>query len=421
MHRLFRLSAFLRKEIAEIIRQPSLVVSLVIGPFLILLAFGAGLQPFDPPVRAAVVAEDGSALAEQVRTVAEAESDRLRIRSVTPDRAAALAALERGAVDVVLELPPDPIERVRSGERAEIVLHHRTVDPVENQALGLLAESAVSRLNRGVVRTVVARLQEGVADGTASLRGGEGEDVLADALGGPSGGPAEVIDVALDFTAVDADVLTSPFRAVLRRVIDAPLEPRDFYAPAVIVLLLQHMTVTFIGLSLVREDQQGALELFRVAPISALELLLGKYLAHLVVGGVVGALLTGLLVFGMGVPLVGGWAAVGGVLGLVLLTSIALGFVLALLARTDTQAVQYAMLVLLTSVFLGGFILGLDRFSEPVGLLAKALPATHGIGLLRTEMLGGADEAAAWRWLAGFALGLSAAAWFLLRRRMRTG
>ena len=34
-----RSSAFLRKEIVEIIRQPLLVLTLVLGPFLILLFF----------------------------------------------------------------------------------------------------------------------------------------------------------------------------------------------------------------------------------------------------------------------------------------------------------------------------------------------------------------------------------------------
>ena len=36
---LIRISAFLRKEIVEIMRQPMLVLTLVLGPFLILLFF----------------------------------------------------------------------------------------------------------------------------------------------------------------------------------------------------------------------------------------------------------------------------------------------------------------------------------------------------------------------------------------------
>jgi ABC-2 type transport system permease protein len=39
---LIRISAFLRKELFEVSRQPRLLATLVGGPFLILLIFGAG-------------------------------------------------------------------------------------------------------------------------------------------------------------------------------------------------------------------------------------------------------------------------------------------------------------------------------------------------------------------------------------------
>ena len=39
--------AFVRKEIAEILRQPRLIMLLVIGPFSLLLLFGAGYRNQD--------------------------------------------------------------------------------------------------------------------------------------------------------------------------------------------------------------------------------------------------------------------------------------------------------------------------------------------------------------------------------------
>ena len=41
---LIRISAFLSKEIFEIMRQPMLLVTLVLGPFLILFFFGIGFR-----------------------------------------------------------------------------------------------------------------------------------------------------------------------------------------------------------------------------------------------------------------------------------------------------------------------------------------------------------------------------------------
>ena len=53
-----------------------------------------------------------------------------------------------------------------------------------------------------------------------------------------------------------------------------------FFAPAVLALVLQHMGVTLTALSLVRERLSGAMDIFRVAPVRALEILIGKYLAY---------------------------------------------------------------------------------------------------------------------------------------------
>ena len=57
---LIRISAFLRKEIVEILRQPRLVLTLILGPFLILLLFGLGYYVQAQPVRAIFVIEPGS-------------------------------------------------------------------------------------------------------------------------------------------------------------------------------------------------------------------------------------------------------------------------------------------------------------------------------------------------------------------------
>lgn len=52
--------AFVRKELVEIIRQPRLVLTLILGPFLILLVFGLGYLAAPPPLEMLVVAPAGS-------------------------------------------------------------------------------------------------------------------------------------------------------------------------------------------------------------------------------------------------------------------------------------------------------------------------------------------------------------------------
>jgi ABC-2 type transport system permease protein len=132
--------------------------------------------------------------------------------------------------------------------------------------------------------------------------------------------------------------------------------------------------------------------------------------------------LVGLLVVGLGVPMLGSWTLLAVGVAAALLAAIGLAFVVALTARSDSQAVQYAMLVLLASIFFSGFILSLDRSVPAVTLVASALPATHAIRLLRGIMLrGSAMPGVLLATLAGFAAALLAGSWLMLRRRLARG
>jgi ABC-type transport system involved in cytochrome c biogenesis ATPase subunit len=102
-----------------------------------------------------------------------------------------------------------------------------------------------------------------------------------------------------------------------------------------------------------------------------------------------------------------------------LVATLGIGFVISLISKTDTQAVQYSKIVLLTSVFFSGFILGLETLWRPVRIISWALPATYGILMLRNIMLSG--DPLAWGvffQLAVIGVGLFVLAWVLLRRSM---
>jgi ABC-2 type transport system permease protein len=227
----------------------------------------------------------------------------------------------------------------------------------------------------------------------------------------------EAADAAVTLEPV---VVVRPFVSETENVLRQVVGVNDYFAPAAIALLLQHMVLTFAAMGLVADRSLGLFEVFRVGPIGAGPVLIGKYVAYLLVGGAVGAALVASVVYGLDVPLRGdvGWVAVG--LALLMAASIGFGMVLSLLARTETQAVQYAMLALLAGLFFGGFFLDLDAFRYPVKLLSWALPVTYGVRLLRDVMLRGIEPAD------GDLIGLGATtvvfglvAWLLMARRLR--
>jgi ABC-2 type transport system permease protein len=225
-----------------------------------------------------------------------------------------------------------------------------------------------------------------------------------------------------EFLDIDPRVLISPFRSQTQSIAEIVPSIADYFAPAVIVLLLQHLAVTFAALSMVREHQLGTMELFFVSPLSPLEILLGKYLSYLIFGGVLALVLFLLITFGLGALVLGSWLDIALVIAALLFTSIGVGFVISLLSQTDIQAVQYSMIVLLTSVFFSGFMLSLGALWQPVRAISWSLPATYGIVLLRDIMLRGSPlSAPTILQLLLMGIAIFVAAWVLLRRTMVHG
>jgi ABC-2 type transport system permease protein len=184
-------------------------------------------------------------------------------------------------------------------------------------------------------------------------------------------------------------------------------------------LILQHLAVTLIALSLVRERTSGVIELFRVAPVSPVEVLAGKVLAFALLGSVIAGTSIALLVGVLHVPMLADPGALVLTIGLLLLASLGLGLFIAVVSDSERQTVQLSLLLLLASVFFSGFVIAIDEFTAPVRTLAFALPVTHGIRLLQDLMLRGSTthawELAALVLIAGVTL---VASWIGLRSSM---
>lgn len=220
---------------------------------------------------------------------------------------------------------------------------------------------------------------------------------------------------------VPPEVAIAPLAVETRDLARVKSDIIAFFAPAMLALILQHTAVSLGALALVRERLAGTFDLYTVAPTSGLQLLLGKYLAYGVFVLVIGAaMLAALLSPLLGVPLFGSPWRLALALALLSLASIGLGFLLSLLATSERQAVQFAMLALLGVVFFSGIALPLDALVQPATALSFVLPATYGVSLLQDVMLRGLPgETPFILALTAMAGGLFVACLALLHWRMR--
>ena len=428
---LIRISSFISKELTEILRQPRLVLTLVFGPFLIMFLFGLGYPEQNRTLRTTFVAEDPSILQGNTELFTGSASPAIADQDIETDKELALAKLALNQTDLVIVIPQNALETVQNNQQAVFTIYHNEVDPFQIAYINSVARIYVDDVNRRLLQDVTEQGQANAGDLQTSL-----EDAIAKTQAlkqavppGDTSTAEQVAELETDLTTANeqlttfrslgSSVLVNPFNADTTPLSDIIFTPTEFFAPAVIVLLLQHLSITFAALSIVRERRSGIIELFRVAPISAFATLIGKVLSYLLFEILLAGVITFLAVWLLKVPMFGQWTSYALAVVVLLFTSLGVGFFISLISQTDTQAVQYSMLLLLASIFFSGFFLDLRLMWEPMKILAWSLPATYGIRMLQDIMLRGATAPVlVLQGLALIGAALFLINWLILRKRM---
>ncbi len=515
VHGLVRKSSFVGKELTEVRRQPRLLLSLVLGPFLILFLFGVGYQASQGDIKTIVVLPPDSTLSTDIEQYRDAFAPPFTLDQVTKNRDEARQRLLNREVGVVAYFPQDAYNTVASGRRATLQIDYNEINPLQSQWLQYYAYVQTNELNK---RVLVEVLKGASGDGQqqavetknlADTMGSEATALEADlaannregALGhirnlrqaneraqGNLLSTAQVLGGVALFTGVEEPQKTpqgqalSNSQSAIARIGDnlnriegavqsgrvgpderrlagevrqsagtigqsaeqlklippeiavSPFESKSanlstiqpdfvtFYAPAVIALLIQHIAVTLTALTLVRERLLGSVELFRVSPTSATEITAGKYISYFLLTTVLGLILAAVMHFGLGTPILGGYGLFAASAVLLIVASLSFGFFISAVSNSESQAVQLSMLVLLASVFFGGFFLGLESLAYYVRVVSYALPVTYGIKALQAVMLRGEQpEPYTLAALGGIAFGLFVISTLLFRRQLKRG
>lgn len=483
---IIRVSSFLSKEIREILRQPWLVVRLILGPFLILLLVGLGYSNHARVMRTLfVVPSNEPQVGPLVEKYATSLGPQIQYLGETTNQEEALQRLRLGQVDLVVVYPPHAYQTVKNGSQASLVVYHNEIDPTQVQYVDQLGRVYVAELNRRILAQFAAqakqdstnaksnlqqarssadnakaaaaagdnqRAQQELAQANSSLNqatsllgamglimGGVGQGlggapaITPDTLPatgsdqGPVDTRAQAVSNNLDrmdqqlaeFQNVPPDVMVSPLATETKSIAAFTPSFVIFYAPGVLALILQHVAISLASLALVREKVFGAVELFRVAPITAFEIMFGKYGSYMLFVGILGAILTVSMIYLLGVPLLGAvwWLVL--TVALLIFASLGFGFGISATSGTDSQAVQASMLVLLASMFFSGFVFPLLQILVPVRYIGYLLPVTYGIIMLQDVMLKGIPPP--WYFLAalgGMGVLLFIFSWWRYRRTM---
>jgi ABC-2 type transport system permease protein len=199
------------------------------------------------------------------------------------------------------------------------------------------------------------------------------------------------------------------------------LESRWFIVPGIVALLTQVVTMMVTALSVAREREEGTFDQLLVTPMRPIDILLGKSIPGLLIGGVEATVIITAGILWFAVPLRGGFVALYLGLSLFLLSVIGIGLMISSLSVTQQQALLGTFLFIVPSTILSGFATPIANMPPLIQDLTYLNPMRYFLIVVRSVFLEGASTRSLtsqyWPMLVIGLATLAAAGW-LFRRRL---
>jgi ABC-2 type transport system permease protein len=343
-----RLGGIVWKEFVQLRRDPMALTLMLFIPVALLFIFGYAINT-DVKHLPTVVLDQSRDVEAQVLLEAFANSQYFDLKYRARAHAEVTALIDTGRAKVGIVVPPDFAERLRGRGGAAVQVIVDASDPQ-------VAASAVNAATAlGLARSVELL--------TPPVAGGQVDRVRG---------------------------LEVRIRAWYNQ------ESALFIVPGLIGALLMQTTITIMAVAIVRERERGTLEALIVSPLRRWEIMLGKIIPNLLVayGQMTLALATAHYVFG--VPIRGSLALLYALSALFMMGTLGIGIYMSTIARTIPQAMQMSMLAILPSVYLSGLLFPLEGMPEPAQYLARILPITYFLRIVRGIVLKGIGLAELW-------------------------
>jgi ABC-2 type transport system permease protein len=191
--------------------------------------------------------------------------------------------------------------------------------------------------------------------------------------------------------ALAAQQSTAALEVVVHRLYNPEGITQYNIVPGLLGVILQLTMVMMTSMALTREVERGTMENLLAMPASSLEIMLGKVLPYLAVGGVQVVVVLTAAKFLFNVPFVGSLTLLLVSILIFVLALVLLGYAFSTLARTQMQAMQLTFFFFLPSLLLSGFMFPFRGMPPWAQALGEIFPLTHFLRIIRAVMLKGAD------------------------------
>ena len=174
------------------------------------------------------------------------------------------------------------------------------------------------------------------------------------------------------------------------------LESRNYYIPGVVGMIVMLVTLLLTAMAIVKEKEIGTIEQLIVSPLQPFELILGKFIPFAVVGIIDVAVVTGVAIFALKVPVHGNlWLLFAGSC-LFILNTLGLGLLISTHSRTQQEALMSMFMVAQPMMFLSGFIFPIANMPKIVQAATLINPLRYYLVIIRGIFLKGSTFDILW-------------------------
>ena len=346
---LTRTWAVLAKEFIQVTRDRLTYAMILAMPIIQLLLFGYAINDDPRNLPTIVLDLDQSAFSRSVLGAMES-SGYFDIDQVARSQGDLDRALARGEAQFAVLIPADFTRRVVRGDEATLLVEADAADP-----------SATS-------------------GALAALQGLPAQALARELTGPLARSPAPGV----------------PFEVVVHRRYNPENVTAYNIVPGLLGVILSMTLVMMTSLGMARERERGTMESLLATPARPLEVMIGKLAPYVLVGAIQAAVFLVLARLLFQVPMAGGWGALILGLSLFIMGSLALGFLISTVSKTQLQAMQMSFFYILPSVLLSGFMFPFRGMPDWAQWIGTAIPVTHFLRVVRGSLLKGVGVTDAW-------------------------
>lgn len=371
-----KLAILLKKEFLQIFRDKFILRSMLLLPVFQLLILPLAANYDIKNFRMAAIDRDNTQFSRKLLTKLQA-GGYFSLTESAASWAQAERMIERGDVDMIIEIPTDFERDMVLGQSPEVAAHI----------------SAINGLSAGVAASYLGSI---TGDFAASLAA---EGVIPVPLSGEAGKFPVQINMAT------------------QEWYNPKFDYKTVIVPGILALLITVAGMSMMALNAVKEKERGTIEQLNVTPMSRTRYMFAKTTPFFIMGLVQFSIGLAVARLVYDIPMAGSLGVLYGIISLYLVGLLFLGFTIANLSETQVQSIFLSFFVMMVLILMSGLFTPVESMPDWAQRADVVNPVAHIISSIKMVMVKGssaADLARHWLGLGIFAgvMGVVAVATF---------